>query len=77
MKQLLLAVSISTLFAASFATAAFAEDDRDQAAGKHDMGPSPNSGANDFHSATDSKGAAPFKKSNSGAIKEQPKEQTR
>ena len=39
MKKLLLAAALATVFVAS----ALAEDSRDQAYGKHDMGPSPDS----------------------------------
>jgi hypothetical protein len=48
MKKLIWAAVLSTVFA----TGAFAEDDRDQAFGKHDMGPSPDSGVNRPNSAT-------------------------
>lgn len=48
MKKLILAAVLSTVFAAG----ALAEDNRDQAFGKHDMGPSPNSNMNRPNSAT-------------------------
>jgi hypothetical protein len=48
MKKLILAAVLSTVFAAG----ALAEDNRDQAFGKHDMGPSPDSSMNRPNSAT-------------------------
>jgi hypothetical protein len=48
MKKLILAAVLSTAFAAG----ALAEDNRDQAFGKHDMGPSPDSSMNRPDSAT-------------------------
>jgi hypothetical protein len=49
MKKLILAAVLSTVFAAG----ALAEDNRDQAYGKHDMGASPDSNMNRPNSATD------------------------
>ena len=49
MKKFILAAVLSTVFAAG----AFAEDSRDQAYGKHDMGASPDSSMNRPNSATD------------------------
>jgi hypothetical protein len=49
MKKLTLAAILSTVFAAG----ALAEDNRDQAYGKHDMGASPDSSMNRPNSATD------------------------
>ena len=48
MKKLLLAAALSTVFVVS----AFAEDTRDQAYGKHDMGPSPDSSMSKTNSAS-------------------------
>jgi opacity protein-like surface antigen len=48
MKKLLLAAAFATVFAAS----ALAEDSRDQAYGKHDMGPSPDSSMSKTNSAS-------------------------
>ena len=62
MKKLLLAVALSTVFAAG----ALAEDNRDQAFGKHDMGPSTDS-MNKPNSATVTQGMATSKSGKSGA----------
>jgi hypothetical protein len=48
MKKLILVAALVSVFAAS----ALAEDDSDQAFGKHDMGPSPDSSMNRPNSAT-------------------------
>jgi hypothetical protein len=50
MKKLILAAALSCVFAAG---GALAEDNRDQAYGKHDMGASPDSSMNRPNSATD------------------------
>jgi hypothetical protein len=65
MKKLLLAAALSTLFAAG----AFAEDSRDQAYGKHDMGASPDSSVNRPNSATGTQGMAGSKSSNNGTAR--------
>jgi hypothetical protein len=57
MKTLLLAAALSMLVA----TAVFAEDDRDQAYGKHDMGASPDTSTNRPNSATATQGMGPGK----------------
>ena len=49
MKKLILAAALSCVF---FASGALAEDDRDQAYGKHDMGPSPDSSMSKTNSAS-------------------------
>jgi hypothetical protein len=64
MKKLLLAAALSTVFAAG----ALAEDNRDQAFGKHDMGPSTDS-MNKPNSATGTQGMATSKSGTSGATK--------
>jgi hypothetical protein len=65
MKKLLLATALSTLFAAG----ALAEDNRDQAYGKHDMGASPDSSTNKPNSATGTQGMATRKSAANGAAK--------
>jgi hypothetical protein len=65
MKRLFLAAALSTLFAAG----AFAEDSRDQAYGKHDMGASPDSSMNRPNSATGTQGMATNKSGTSGTTK--------
>ena len=65
MKKLLLAAVLSTIFAA----AAIAEDNRDQAMGKHDMGPSPDSSMYKPDSATRTQGMASGKSGTSGTTK--------
>jgi hypothetical protein len=64
MKRLLLAAAISAVFAGG----ALAEDNRDQAFGKHDMGPSPDS-MNKPNSATGTQGTAPSKSVTTGTAK--------
>jgi hypothetical protein len=54
MKRLFLAAVLSTLVSAG----ALAEDNRDQAFGKHDMGPSPDSNIDRNNTATGTQGMA-------------------
>jgi hypothetical protein len=65
MKMLFLVAAISTLFAAG----ALAEDNRDQAYGKHDMGPSPDSSMTKPNSATGTQGMATSKSGRGGTTK--------
>jgi hypothetical protein len=64
MKTILLVATFSTVFALG----ALAEDNRDQAFGKHDMGPSTNS-MNKPNSATGTQGMATGKARTSGTAK--------
>ena len=64
MKKIFLAAAFSTLFALS----ALAEDNRDQAFGKHDMGPSTDN-MNKPNSATATQGIATGKSGTSGTTK--------
>jgi opacity protein-like surface antigen len=65
MKKFLLAAALSALFAAG----ALAEDSRDQAYGKHDMGASPDSNMNRPNSATGTQGMATSKSGTRGVPK--------
>jgi hypothetical protein len=65
MKKLVLAAVLSSLFAAG----ALAEDNRDQAYGKHDMGASPDSSMNRPNSATGTQGMASGRSSTSGSTR--------
>jgi hypothetical protein len=64
MKKFLFAAAISAVFAGG----ALAEDNRDQAFGKHDMGPSADS-MNKPNSATGTQGMAPGKSVTGGTAK--------
>ena len=64
MKKILLAAALATVFAFG----AFAEDNRDQAFGKHDMGPSTES-MNKPNSASGTQGMAAGKSGISGTAK--------
>jgi hypothetical protein len=65
MKKLFLAAALSTLFAAG----AFAEDSRDQAYGKHDMGASPDSSMTRPNSASGTQGMATSRSVTNGTTK--------
>jgi hypothetical protein len=65
MKKLLLVSAIFSVLAGS----ALAEDNRDQAFGKHDMGPSPDSSMNKSNSATGTQGMASSKSGTTEATK--------
>ena len=65
MKKILFAAAISAVFAGD----ALAEDNRDQAFGKHDMGPSPDSNINKANAATGTRGMANGQSGTTEAIK--------
>jgi hypothetical protein len=58
---------LATVLSALCITAAHAEDDRDQAYGKHDMGASPGSSMNRPNSATGTQGMVTTRKSPASA----------
>jgi hypothetical protein len=65
MKRLLLAIALSTLVSAG----AFAEDNRDQAFGKHDMGPSPDSNRDRNNTTSGTQGMVTRRSAEPGTVK--------
>lgn len=65
MKKVMLALALSTLAA----TCALAEDNRDQAFGKHDMGPSPDWNLDRNNTGSATQGMATRKPAERGMVK--------